>query len=338
MGRLVRQSMSKVLGPAVWSAAAMATQQHYLVSIDTRLASMEEGITELMAQNRDERLGTLDAALRQADRVLDAVRDGRRVSTPAVMQLINNTQTADAKLHELLHQAERHAEKFAKDEGKAGETEAAWADLLYALQVLSRCSLALVSLPQSDADELDAISAEERQRHGEPIERTRALAGKLLTSDHNAREAFVRWEDWKRKRRQMAAVGGVMLVAPLAAPAAGAAAGGATGAARAAARGAGRAAANAAGGAAFAGATTRTTSEPHFDGVKGPDGPNSFVIGGVVTSAAGLIGWAPKRRLSELHPSALDTLLTVASPAEEAPQLLVAVHAGGDVEVRALTA
>jgi len=194
-GRLVHQSLTKVIGTAAWQAMAMATQQHYLVSIDNKLSAIRGAIDELQAQNQDERLGALNSAARQADRVLAAVAEQDRVSSNALNQLAAASQTADETFHQLLHQAQRHTQQFARDEGEAGQTEQSWAELLYALQVLGRCSLALVSLPHSDAQELQATAREERERINAVAEQTLRLAGELAAANASARKAYAYWEE-----------------------------------------------------------------------------------------------------------------------------------------------
>lgn len=203
-GHLVRSNLTKVLGPAAWQAMAMATQQHYLVSIDNKLAGLKGSLDELRAENEDERLGPLDSAARTASRVLQSVSEQRRVSGSSVAQLVGATQEADERFHQLLRQAQRHADNFARDEGEPGEAERAWAELLYALQVLSQCSLALVSLPHANVEELEAVGDEERRRIQDAVERTLTLAGELTASDARAREAYDYWERNRFRRRAFA--------------------------------------------------------------------------------------------------------------------------------------
>lgn len=205
-GDLVKATRWQVLSPVVWQAAAMATQQHYLVNIYNELATMAEGVNEGLAQNRDDRLGKVDQAKRHADRVLEATAAGRAVSPHWVNELFRGTEKSEEAFDQLLSTARREVASFAAGEaGSEGAVEEALQNLLYAFRGLLRCSQAIACLPHCSPDDLQRVVAEEGQRISQAIDRLRGLATELVEADLRVGEKTAAWEAWRERRNTDAA-------------------------------------------------------------------------------------------------------------------------------------
>jgi hypothetical protein len=198
-GRLdrVRPSPAKVLGPAVWEAMALATQQHYLVEINERLQSIEAGVSELLAQMDGDKRGTLAQVRKVAASSRQRVAEGGSLSDARVHELQDGAQRADEVWHQLHDRMARQLDEYRRGERSHAEVEASWAMLLYATQVVAETSAALTAVPYDSVGQLEDATSEERERVLHAVDSVRELADAL-------HDAHLHWSarhaEWRLQR------------------------------------------------------------------------------------------------------------------------------------------
>jgi hypothetical protein len=175
----VKPNPAKFLGPAAWEAMAMATQQHYLVEINDKLESIERGVDEVLSRMDDDKLGTLEHASRIARTSLVTLDQGGTLSPNRIQDVREAASRAEEAWHQLHRRAARTIAEYQRGDRRGEDVEQAWALLLKATQALGECSSVLMALPHATLQELEDVSAEERERAVAAIEHVRALAGEL---------------------------------------------------------------------------------------------------------------------------------------------------------------
>lgn len=180
--RRVQPSTVDVIGPAVWQALALATQQHYLVEISSKLEGIKAGVDEVLARLDDDRIGTLNnISEKAADAQASAQRDGK-LSPERLADLRRAADDAKRLWHQIAVTSKRMLADYQEGKKSAEEVERTFAMLAEATRVLAQCSDALVSIPRSTADELEAAVAEEQDRIHPAFPEFISLAQQLLSS------------------------------------------------------------------------------------------------------------------------------------------------------------
>jgi len=193
----VRTSPAKLLGPAVWEALAMATQQHFLVEINQRLQSIEKGVSEVLSRMDDDKRGTLAGIRRTVESASDRLAGSGELPEGRARELRDSAQRADEVWHQLRERVARHLHEYGEGARAAEEVEHSWAMLLYATQVLVEASALLTALPYDTVEGLEDAVSDERERVHHAIDGIRVLADQLHA-------AHLRWAadnaDWHFRR------------------------------------------------------------------------------------------------------------------------------------------
>ena len=189
-----KPSPAKVLGPVVWEALAMATQQHYLVEIDKKLDGIAKGVDEVFAREDDRTL----AIFREVHDIVEDSRErfdaGDELSSARVQEL--HRLAGDARREwQVLHQRTRRL----LNEYKNGETgrekvQEAWELLWVATEVLVEVSGLLTSLPYASLEDLLAASREEHDRVVDAVDDVRELAADMHAAHRQWRSHRLEWE------------------------------------------------------------------------------------------------------------------------------------------------
>lgn len=181
-------SAMQLVGPAAWQAMAMATQQHYLVEISAKLATIDSKLEELIARDEDRMLSTFEKARELAAAVETALADSERPSTNRIRELGDQMQSVDDDWGELLLRTKRLLQTYRTGDGKdqkakessAQAVNASWSLLLRATQALAEVSTAFAALPQPDQRAAETLRREETARIAERLDDLRDVAGDLF--------------------------------------------------------------------------------------------------------------------------------------------------------------
>jgi hypothetical protein len=192
-----RLSPASMLGPAVWQAMAMATQQHYLVEINGKLQAIEGQVGELLERDEDRRLAVLDQALEDARSSRARLDAGEELSTRRTQALHDGARDAEVAWRELHRQAERLVRTYVAGQAAAAQVEDAWTSLLYATQAVTESSAILTRVPYDSVAEMESVRSEEAERFSRVVGKVRALAAELHAAhlDWSARHG-----DYQRRR------------------------------------------------------------------------------------------------------------------------------------------
>jgi hypothetical protein len=144
-------SAMKALGPVAWQAMAMATQQHYLVEINDKLADLGKGVDEILARQSDEKRSAVEELRDEAARIRSKIEQGRPVDPDQLEQYLH---AGGRVQRELALTAERAADNYLKGELPAQEVEDAFSLAMFAAQTLAELSGVYVSLPSRSAEDL----------------------------------------------------------------------------------------------------------------------------------------------------------------------------------------
>lgn len=189
----VRPSPAKVLGPAAWQAMALATQQHYLVEINEKLASVEKGVGEVMALMDDDKRGILEEAEAFAERTRDRLAGGAELSDPALAELRRNLSAVNRVWFQLRTTVRRRLDDYRSGGAEPRDVESAWDMLLRATHVLAECSALFVALPFGTVEELERVTAEEQERILDAVDAVRAIASELHAAHLHWSAANAEW-------------------------------------------------------------------------------------------------------------------------------------------------
>lgn len=205
-GKLVKDvaSPAKLLGPAAWQAMAMATQQHYLVEINAKLASVDRKLDELLARTDDHDLGKLDTVLQDVRITRRRMEAGHAVSPGMVEALHRHVRTGADVVHALRRRVARALEAYRSGAGTETDVEEAWLLFVSATVALINVSQLLTELPYEHAGTLEAVSGEEQHRVSETLAAVRETAREVRWLGY---VWSARWSDYdaaKPSRRSIA--------------------------------------------------------------------------------------------------------------------------------------
>jgi hypothetical protein len=193
-------SAMKALGPVAWQAMAMATQQHYLVEINDKLADLGKGVDEILARQSDEKRSAVEELRDEAARIRSKIGQGRRVDADQLEQYLHD---AGRVQRELALTAERAADNYLKGEVSAQEAEDAFSLAMFAAQTLAELSGVYVSLPSRSAEDLQFRLDGEFGRLEPRRELLRGIA-RTLNRAHRAWAAHsLIYEERKRPRARV---------------------------------------------------------------------------------------------------------------------------------------
>lgn len=189
-----KPSPAKMLGPVVWEAMAMATQQHYLVEIDKKLHGLAKGVDEVLAREDDRTL----AIFRE---VLDIVRDSRErldsgdeLSSARVQEMHRLAGDARREWHVLHQRTRRLLNEYNNGDTEREKVQEAWELLWVATQVLVEVSGLLTSLPCASVEDLLAASREEHDRVVDAVDDIRELAADMHAVHLQWRSDWLQWQ------------------------------------------------------------------------------------------------------------------------------------------------
>jgi hypothetical protein len=188
-----KPSPVKMLGPVVWEAMAMATQQHYLVEIDKKLDGIAKGVDEVLARDDDRTL----AIFRE---VHDIVRDSRErfdvgdeLSSARVQELHRLAGHARREWHVLYQRTHRLLNEYKTGATECEKVQEAWELLWVATDVLVEVSGLLTSLPYASIEDLLAASREEHDRVVDAVDDIRELAADMHGAHLQWRADWMQW-------------------------------------------------------------------------------------------------------------------------------------------------
>jgi hypothetical protein len=189
-----KPSLTKMLGPVVWEAMAMATQQHYLVEIDKKLNGMAKGLDEVLAREDDRTL----AIFRE---VRDIVRDSRmrldagdELSSARVQEMHRLASDARREWHVLHQRTRRLLNEYKNGDTEREKLQEAWELLWVATEILVEVSGLLTSLPCASIEDLLAASREEHDRVVDAVDDIRELAADMHAAHLQFRSDRLQWE------------------------------------------------------------------------------------------------------------------------------------------------
>jgi hypothetical protein len=195
--RKVTPKPASVLGPAVWQALAVATQQHYLNEINENLAGIDAKLDEVLARLDDQTQGSLTRAARLADRTAAALAAGEEVSNDRAHELRQAAGRADEVWHGLLVRTRRHIEDYRTGKATAADVELSFMLLLEATDALVGCADVAVTLPHRNAEDLQTVAREEGERIYIAVHELHLLGHEMCrVNSHWADQ----WADYFRKR------------------------------------------------------------------------------------------------------------------------------------------
>lgn len=182
--RKAKPSATKALGPVAWQAMALATQQHYLVEINDKLAGVEGAVTELLARLTDDKRAKVEELREEATRIRSRLASGETVSAGTIEEMLFDAGVVQKSLAAT---AERAANDYLVGESTANQAEEAFTLALFAAQTLADLSGLLVSLPAASTGELQRRLDTEWARLEPRRERLRAVAATLSRGHHHWR-------------------------------------------------------------------------------------------------------------------------------------------------------
>ena len=204
-----RPSALNVLGPVAWQAMAIATQQHFLVEINSRLAGIEGRVDELLARDTDTKLAELHELREEAKRASASLARG---IPPTEAELRQWLHRAGVIRKELARRAERASRKYLTGELPAVDADEAFALAAVSVQVLAELSSVYGALPMDSPDEMSHRLGAENSRLEPAQEMLRAIASTLDVAHH-------RWEMqhaiYEKRRPRARVVQGVNKVSPM---------------------------------------------------------------------------------------------------------------------------
>lgn len=194
-----KPSLAKALGPVAWQAMAMATQQHYLVEINDKLAGVEKGVDEVLARQGDEKRSTVEELRDEATRIRTKLAQGQAVDSDALETYLHN---AGRVQRELALTAGRAANNYLAGELSPEEAEDAFLLAVFAAQTLAELSGVYVGLPSDSAEQLRFRIDGEFVRLGPRREQLRTIA-RTLNSAHLRWQMHENIYDKKRPRHRL---------------------------------------------------------------------------------------------------------------------------------------
>lgn len=162
--RDVKPTAVDVFGPAAWQALALATQQHYLAEISSKLEGIQAGVDEVLARMDDKVIAALKDISETAAQARQAVERDGRLGSRRLADLREDAKEARRLWFETAETARRHLDDYRAGKLDPESVEKSFAMLMHATRVLAQCSDTIVAVGCSTADELQEVLAEERDR------------------------------------------------------------------------------------------------------------------------------------------------------------------------------
>jgi hypothetical protein len=189
-----KPSPARMLGPVVWEAMAMATQQHYLVEIDKKLDGIAKGVDEVLAREDDRTL----AIFREVHEIVRDSRDrldaGDELSSARVQEMHRLAGDARREWHVLHQRTRRLLNEYENGDTKPEKVQEAWELLWVATEVLVEVSGLLASLPCASIEDLLAAGREEHDRVVNAVDAVRELAGDMHAAHMQSRSDWIQWQ------------------------------------------------------------------------------------------------------------------------------------------------
>ncbi len=210
--RQVKPTALDVVGPAVWQAMALATQQHYLAEISARLDGIKAGVDEVLARLDDDRIGALSDIGELAAKAQAAARRDGQLSEGRTDDLRRAAADAKRLWHQIATTARRQLGQYREGKLPGADVEHTFAMLTHATRVLTQCSDALVAVPHLTAAELRAAVEEEQDRLHPALPEFFDLCGELLAASGEWRESHDEYEagrprNWVARQLRVPPVG-----------------------------------------------------------------------------------------------------------------------------------
>ena len=162
--RDVKPTAVSVFGPAAWQALALATQQHYLAEISSKLEGIQAGVDEVLARMDDKIIAALKDISESAAQARQAVERDGKLGTRRLADLRDDAKEARRLWFETAETARRQLDDYRAGKLGAERVEQSFAMLMHATRVLAQCSDTIVAVGYSTADEIQEVLAEERAR------------------------------------------------------------------------------------------------------------------------------------------------------------------------------
>jgi hypothetical protein len=162
--RHVKPTAVGVFGPAAWQALALATQQHYLAEISSKLEGIKAGVDEVLARMDDKVIAALKDISESAAQARQAVERDGKIGSRRLADLRDDAKEARRLWFETAETARRQLDDYRAGKLGAERVEQSFAMLMHATRVLAQCSDTIVAVGYSTADELQEVLAEERDR------------------------------------------------------------------------------------------------------------------------------------------------------------------------------
>jgi len=160
----VKPTAASVIGPAMWQAMALATQQHYLVEISTKLDGVKAGVDEVLARLNDDRIGSINHLGEVAADAQARILHQGTLSPERTVELRKAADSAKLLWHQIHVTSRRRLERYRDGTASQEDMEQEFAMLARVTHVLVQCSDALVSVPKSTSADLAAAVDEEQDR------------------------------------------------------------------------------------------------------------------------------------------------------------------------------
>jgi hypothetical protein len=162
--RDVKPTAVDVFGPVAWQALALASQQHYLAEISSKLEGIQAGVDEVLARMDDKVIAAFKDISESAAQVRQAVERDGKLSSRRLGDLRDDAREARRLWFETAETARRQLDDYRAGKLDAGRLEQSFAMLMHATRVLAQCSDTIVAVGYSTADERQEVVAEERDR------------------------------------------------------------------------------------------------------------------------------------------------------------------------------
>jgi hypothetical protein len=187
--RQVKPKPASLLGPAVWQAMAMATQQHYLVEISSKLDGIQKGVDEVLARMDDDRIGQLNHVSEKAAACKATLARSGRLSAGRADELRRDADEVKLLWHKVATTTRRHIEQYHQGTCSAETVEQDLTLAVHVLRTLTQCSETLLALPYATSDELADVLEQEEDRLRPAVAEHSGLVVELTkASNHWARE------------------------------------------------------------------------------------------------------------------------------------------------------
>lgn len=189
-----RPSPAKVLGPVLWEAMAIATQQHFLVAIDKKLRGLDTAIGEILARDDDRTSAVLREVHDVAHDTLARLEAGDHPSSARLQEVQRLAGDARREWGVLYQRTRRLLDEYREGDTERETVEEVWSLLNAATEVLVEISGVLIAVPHASLEDLQATRSEEHARIAAALADYRTLADDLHAAHVQWRSDRLRWE------------------------------------------------------------------------------------------------------------------------------------------------